>query len=372
MRRINYRNFYDPYQWHWKDGTSRWDLLDPIRMMRALRPEGLKWPEHDGKPTVKLELMAKENDIIHENAHDALSDVEALIELAKRFNESQPRLFSYLLDSRDKKKVAKLALANEPFVYTSGKYSSQYEKTTVVATIFKHPRRESSIVYDLREDPAKWFDKTPEQLVEHWRARFNEDIESLPVKTIQFNKCPAVAPLGVLDETSKKRINIDLDVISKNLATLQSNTEFSEKLQQALDIMENEQQLRLDIDQPVDNQIYDGFFSPADQRSMELVRGADVDDLNVVSLNIKNKRLGELLPLYKARNYPKSLSTEERQEWEKTRMSLLQAGGEKSALNRYAKRMNEIPKQRKLSEHEQYLLEELKLYVEAMLPVHDE
>ncbi|MDO8265493.1 MAG: exodeoxyribonuclease I, partial [Candidatus Saccharibacteria bacterium] len=122
MRAVCFRTFHDPYEWHWKDGRGRWDLLDAIRMMRALRPDGMEWPFIDGKPTVKLEEMAKANGLLHENAHDALSDVLALIALASKFKNAQPKLFNYLLSARDKKGVAKIVEAGEPFVYTSGKY----------------------------------------------------------------------------------------------------------------------------------------------------------------------------------------------------------------------------------------------------------
>src|SRR5258708_419153 len=37
MRFLQYRNMYDPYQWQWQDGRSRWDILDLVRMTRALR-----------------------------------------------------------------------------------------------------------------------------------------------------------------------------------------------------------------------------------------------------------------------------------------------------------------------------------------------
>src|ERR1043166_4148486 len=40
IRFILWRNFYDAYEWHWKNGASRWDLLDLVRMTRALRPDG--------------------------------------------------------------------------------------------------------------------------------------------------------------------------------------------------------------------------------------------------------------------------------------------------------------------------------------------
>ena len=119
VRHLLWRNFYDPYEWCWKDGRSRWDLLDVVRMTRALRPEGINWPvDENGEPTNRLELITRENGIAHENAHDALSDVDALIDVAKLIRDKQPQLFEYLLKIRDKKQVAQLVnLADKkPFV----------------------------------------------------------------------------------------------------------------------------------------------------------------------------------------------------------------------------------------------------------------
>ncbi|MEI6850906.1 MAG: exonuclease domain-containing protein, partial [Candidatus Saccharibacteria bacterium] len=44
VRHLFWRNFYDAYEWSWKEGRSRWDILDLVRMTRALRPDGIKWP----------------------------------------------------------------------------------------------------------------------------------------------------------------------------------------------------------------------------------------------------------------------------------------------------------------------------------------
>ena len=109
MRHLFWRNFYDPYEWQWQDGRSRWDLLDIVRITRALRPEGINWPvTDDGQPTNRLELITKLNGISHENAHDALADVTASIEVAKLLKSKQPQLFDYLFKMRDKKEVQKL------------------------------------------------------------------------------------------------------------------------------------------------------------------------------------------------------------------------------------------------------------------------
>ena len=63
MRYLHYRNFYDPYEWHWQNGCSRWDLLDVIRMTRALRPEGIEWPvDKEGKPTGSMVVQVAKND----------------------------------------------------------------------------------------------------------------------------------------------------------------------------------------------------------------------------------------------------------------------------------------------------------------------
>ena len=52
-----YRNFYDPYAREWQGGNSRWDLIDLVRTAYALRPEGIGWPEDDGRVTLKLEAL---------------------------------------------------------------------------------------------------------------------------------------------------------------------------------------------------------------------------------------------------------------------------------------------------------------------------
>ena len=113
MRYTFWRNFYDSYEWQWRDNRSRWDLLDVVRMTRALRPEGINWPvRDDGKATNRLELLTKMNHISHESAHDALSDVNALIDVTRLVKEKQPKLYEYLFTMRDKKAVQKSAPSN--------------------------------------------------------------------------------------------------------------------------------------------------------------------------------------------------------------------------------------------------------------------
>ena len=107
-----YRNFYDPYAYAWQNGNSRWDILDMLRACYALRPEGIEWAfDEEGKPSFRLEKLTVANGVSHANAHDALSDVLATIEMAKLVKKAQPKLFGYLFDLRTKNKVKALIAA---------------------------------------------------------------------------------------------------------------------------------------------------------------------------------------------------------------------------------------------------------------------
>jgi exodeoxyribonuclease-1 len=373
MRYLHYRNFYDPYMWQWQDKRSRWDLLDVVRMTRALRPDGIQWPfEPGGKPSNRLEYLTKVNKLEHADAHDALADVRATIDVARLIFNKQNKLFEYLLEVRTKAKVAEVVQTGQPFVYTSGKYDVEFEKTTVVVSVGKHPDRQGSLVFDLRFDPTDWVDKTAEELAEAWKWQREPTSPRLPVKTVLFNRCPAIAPLGVLDEASQKRLKLDLKVIEKHHQLLKKATGFSEKLNKALEILNKDRQTQLVSDPAdVDVQLYDGFFSRSEENTMSAIRAADPTEMVDFADRLHDQRLKTLLPLYKARNYPKSLNDEERKAWETYRTQKLTGGGEQSKLAQYFNRIVELSKDKRLSSEKQYLLEELRLYGESIMPVPD-
>jgi exodeoxyribonuclease I len=371
MRYLNYRNFYDAYEWQWKDDRSRWDLLDVVRMTRALRPDGIEWPfAPDGKPSNRLELLTAVNKLNHLNAHDALSDVKATIAVAKLIQTKQPKLFDFLLSMRDKKKVAELVETGDPFVYTSTKYPSEFEKTTVAVLLAKHPKKQGSLVYDLRHDPTEFIGMTPQQLVERWAWTKDENApKRLPVKTLQYNRCPAVAPLGVYDDSSQKRVQVNLDDVAKYRAKLKSHPEFAEHVLEALSLMDQKQQSELvSHEQNVDAQLYDNFIQDADKNVMRAVRVASPDELDSFGPSLHDIRLKALLPLYKARNYPNDLSTEEREAWERFCSQRLIAGGQQSRLAKFFGRLQALSETQGITKKQQYLLEELNLYAESIMP----
>ncbi len=374
MRYLHYRNFYDPYEWQWQDGRGKWDLLDVVRMTRALRPGGIEWPfDSTGAPTNRLELLTAVNKLDHANAHDALSDVHASIAVARLIYNKQTKLFEYLLSLRDKREVAKLVNAGQPFVYTSGRYPSEQEKTTVAVKLADHPKQQGVLVYDLRHDPSQFSDMTPQEVAKVWRLRRDEEGVRLPVKPLVFTKCPAVAPLGVLDKDSQERLQLDLAVIEANRKKLAAIKDFPAHVLEALSLIEKERQSSwISSEQEVDGQLYDGFIDSRDKTVVRAVRAAKPQEVMDFSDKLADKRLQALLPLYKARNFPKSLSDEERAAWEKYRTQRLVGGKQQSRLARYFARLQELAAQPNLTAHQQYLLEELQLYGQSIMPDIDE
>lgn len=367
MRYMHYRNFYDPYIWQWKDERSRWDLLDVVRMTRALRPNGIDWPSANGVATNRLELLTKANGIAHQNAHDALADVEACIAIAKLIQEKQSKLFDWLLKLRDKKTVRELVMSGQPFVYSSGKYATEYEKTSVVMLLAEHPKKQGALVYDLRIDPSEFIHMTPEQLHERWKWEKEPTKTRLPIKTLQFNRCPAVAPYGVLDSASVERIKIDEALIKKHRALLQAHPEFITQVMVALSRLDDEQAARYAGAKPVDTQLYDGFVSPSDGRLLPVFRNADPTTFAEIATKFTDQRLKKLVPLYKARNYPNKLSDDERQAWETYRQEKLLDGGQRSEAAQYFEKLGQL--YQSATADQRFLLEELKLYAESILPI---
>ncbi len=363
MRYFFWRNFRDPYEWCWKDGRSRWDLLDVVRMTRALRPEGIEWPvDVEGKPTNRLELITKANGIAHESAHDALSDVTALIDVAKLIKSKQPQLYEYLLKMRDKKAVMQLVNLDDkqPFVYASGRFENEWNKLTIALPIALAPNN-NVLVYDLRYDPADFVIMSEKDLAEKifasWEVRKKDDFVALPVKVMQYNRCPAIAPLGVLEAADGwQKVGLDKASVAARMKLLLQHPEFAERLRT---LYERKRDFVKSAN--AEGQLYDGFLPDGDRMRVDAVRNADQQKLADFHPEFSDERLSALLLRYKARNFPKSLSDSETALWEEWRLARLQA-----QLPAFTKALARISLH--ATDAQQYVIQEMQLWAESILP----
>ncbi|NUT78050.1 exodeoxyribonuclease I [Pseudomonas sp. C1C7] len=310
-----YRNFFDPYAREWQGGNSRWDLIDVVRAAYALRPDGLVWPTDDeGKVTLKLERLTAANAIDHGNAHEALSDVRATIALARLIREKQPKLYDFLFQLRSKQKVLDQVRLLKPMVHVSGRFSAARNFIGVVLPLAWHPRNKNAlIVCDLHLDPEGLLNLDADTLRQRLYTRREDLVEGespVPLKLIHINKCPVVAPLGVLRPEDQQRLGLDMALYQQRALRLSDAQKvWQEKVAQ---IYAGEE---FAPSQDPEQQLYDGFIGDRDRRLCEQVRAVDPIQLAQQQWPFDDERLPELLFRYRARNFPDTLNAQEQERW---------------------------------------------------------
>jgi exodeoxyribonuclease I len=317
-RQLLYRCFYDPYEREWKNGNSRWDIIDLLRMTHALRPQGIVWPiQEDGSPSFRLQELTKANGIEHEHAHDALADVHATIAMARLIKQKQPKLYEFVYNLRNKNRVLPLLDLGrqEPVVHASRMFAAQRGCLAIVLPLVQHPRNSNGIVVtDLLTDPAVWIDLSTDELRTRLYTKSElrpEGQARIPLKTIHINRCPAVAPISVLTDDVKNLYALDMDAVYRHRQQLLATKELALKVAEIFNDMRAD-----DAGGDPDLMLYSGgFLDTHDKRIFEKIRALSPEQLSAFHPQFHDSRLPEMLFRYRARNYPQTLSGEEQQRW---------------------------------------------------------
>lgn len=369
-----YRNFYDPYEREWRNGNSRWDIIDMVRMTRALRPEGIEWPNYeDGRPCFKLEMLSKANNLKHEAAHDALSDVHATIAVAKLIKTKQPKLYDYAYRLRDKRFVASMIDidGHKPLLHISSRFPGENGNAALVLPLAMHPTNKNSVIsFNLGSDPRALLNLPVEELRMRLFTRAEdlpEGVERLALKEIHFNKTPMLLPAAMLDDPTAQRLAIDKTRCEQHWQTLRDlSLHEQQALQQKLFQLYSSQEFAEKTDP--EQMLYSGFFDEQDKRLMAQVRRADGDALANAEFNFRDARLGEILFRYRARNFPASLNSDEKVRWQRfCQWRLTDPEAQSSlTLTEFHARLAQLAADASLTEQQQILLKQLHSYADKL------
>lgn len=343
-RFLFWRNLIDPYAREWQNDCGRWDLLDVVRMVYALRPEGIQWPtKEDGSPSFKLEDLARANGLLHDQAHDALSDVRATIALARLIRERQPKLFEFAFGLRKKDKVLhEMGLPAEqfdarPFLHVSGMIPPQRGCIAVMWPLAQHPTNKNEVIcWDLNADPAELASLDADTLRLRMftkAAELPEGVTRLPIKGIHINKSPMVVRnLKTLTPEMAARWGIDMDACLAHAATARALPDMSALWKQVYSRLEGHGP------QDVDQDLYNGFVGPADRRRLTQLRALKPQELAVDRTGFDDARLAELVFRWRARNWPDSLSAQDAARWQQRCAAALidGQGGARTAAQMFA------------------------------------
>jgi len=335
-RYMFYRNLLDPYAREWKNGNSRWDILDVVRMTKALRPDGFVWPKkEDGSDSFKLEQLTAVNGIVHEKAHDAVSDVKATIAMAKLIKQKQPKLFDFAFQLRSKHEVrAHINIEQRtPHLHFSGKIPAVEHCMGVEIPLMAHPDRNNEIiVIDIRKDPT-WLLQHDSDTLRKWLYSKTDDLPEgatrPPFKTIHINKSPMIAPMSLLDDPTAERLGVNLETIAKHRAIVEKHREFS-KL--ALDIFTSPDQREPPIDP--EHALYSGFIDDHDRNILnsfvadKVAKDKWLDETHA----LHDDRLPEMIENVLARNFPEKLTDMQLNDWKLRRKDYLTSENTGQAL----------------------------------------
>jgi len=223
-------------------------------------------------------------------------------------------------------------------------------------------------VLDLSYDPTQldqWSVEEMRELIYSASEDLPEGASRIPVKTIHLNRCPFVAPINTLNDDICKQYNIDLNQCYNNRQIILTNKSISDKLRK---IFAEKKDYGV---QDADESLYNGFFSSDDKAKLLQVRASSEDQLRDLTLQFGDERLTELVYRFRARNYPNSLSEEEKKRWNDHRLARLQgeAGEVPLTLNEFMSRIAAMRENSELTEKQSEVVNQLEEYARLISAV---
>jgi exodeoxyribonuclease-1 len=332
-----YRNLLPPYTHQFSNDCIRMDLF-PLTIMYSLyKKDVLKWPEIDGRTSLKLENLNKENDLAKGQAHDASVDVDITIELARKLM-GEKEMWNYLLKFFDKDEDLK-RINSMPEVFQS---AAGIHRLGIVSSSsfgytynFQAPALliGNSIAYTnqylwLRLDLPELRETTKDSVDENCyviRKKLGEPAFLLPPKD-RFLK-----PVG-----TKRGAEMD-----KNIKWLQSNPEIFKEI---VDYYRNFKYENIpDLD--VDTVLYQiGFMNSSEKKLCDIFHNLPPEEKTRSIENFKTRENKELAHRIMVRNYEDLVSQDQKdQKYRNEFMKKVNPGDGASPLIDFTKKEKTTP-----------------------------
>jgi len=303
LRRTLWKNLEYPYLTN-TNGSERGDLFSLARASHLYYPDCIKTPISDKKnPVFKLDKLAPMNGIKHDDAHSAISDVLATIEIAKLLNKKAPNVWKASLMTTNKDKSFEL-IKNEQLFCTDFFY---YGKSVpfVLTFVCQHPQWGYPICFDLKADPSYYFNLSTQEL--------KKELDKKPkvIRTIKHKKHPIImnSSYGVNFDNYKK---LGIKKLKERAKLVRENKEFAKKVTAILDDDATEkQELGSQMDIYPEESIYKKFALPQDNKIMPEFHKVDWKDKFSVLQKFKDERMQYFGKKILYEESPQSLPKEE-------------------------------------------------------------
>ncbi|MGD9823209.1 exonuclease domain-containing protein [Desulfobacter sp.] len=299
LRFLFYRNLLDPYTHQFANGCGRMDMLPVTLIYYLFCTHALSWPVlENGQATMKLEHLTRQNKFkTSGRAHEAMSDVESVVDLAKAFSK-HGEIWSYIQGFFDKNadlkrmnslQISKLSKAYGMDVALMVSVSFGADCNYMAPVVYvggSVPYKNQSLW--VRLDKEGLFDQTDETLgVYHLitiRKKPGDQLFILPVLDRFWEK---------LSPTSRTVCILNLDFIKQNMSGFEKTADFHRNF---------EYPQVPDID--LDADLYQGgFFSSQDKKEIAIFHKTEEKKRYQITQSFQSNRVRMLAQRILVRNF---------------------------------------------------------------------
>lgn len=266
------------------NGNSRLDSLKMLQLASIYEPSAIQFPLNaKGQPFFKLDQLAPANGFNHDNAHEAMSDVEATIFMCRKLREDAPDTWSRSMRFSNKNAVIDFCSSEAVFGLTEFYFGKPY--TYMLHSLGANPNDDKEIIaFDLSHDPDELADYSAEDL----QSRIARSPKV--VRRFRANALPGLVDGDDAHPNSKSR-ETSIDDIEDRAERLSQNDELKARLIGAFLASKTE----YGISPHVEENLYSGDFpSNADKQRMQEFHDADWGNRYAITCQFEDARYREL------------------------------------------------------------------------------
>ena len=259
--------------------NSRADAWGLVMAAAAVSPAGLTVPTGpEGRAIFRLEQLALANGVAQEQAHDALSDAIATLELCRLVHQRSPELWQRFVRFSKKATVAEFVEAEDGFMLTEF-FANQAYHAPVVCISRDPDQANGRFCLSLNGDEDRFAAMTEDEL------RTELAHKPCPVRRLRINAAPTLtalydAPDGMLD-------GVDIDSIEARARRVKGDLALCSRL---ISAYTSTREPRIPS-RHVEERLYDGFPGPQDEARMVEFHDADWGDRLSIVQCLDDERL---------------------------------------------------------------------------------
>ena len=233
--------------------NSRADVWGLVMAAAAVSPACLNVPiGPEGRPIFRLEQLALANGVAHEQAHNALSDVVATLELCRLVHQRSPELWQRFVRFSKKATVADFVEAEDGFMLTEF-FANQAYHAPVVCIGRDPDQANGRFCLSLNGDVDRFAAMTDDEL----RTELAQ--KPCPVRRLRINAAPTLTAL--YDAPEVMLDGVDIDAIEARARRVKDDPALCSRLVSAYTSTREPRT----PSRHAEERLYDGFPGPQDE-----------------------------------------------------------------------------------------------------------